>query len=302
MNVFHILERGIRYLLDSDYRFAFNASKGMYHKMGDEEYIKRIFKAKLGYNLNLDQPRTFNEKIQWIKLNDRNDIYTSMVDKYEAKKYVANIIGKEHIIPTIGVWEKFEEVDFDRLPNEFVLKTTHGCGGIFICPDKGKMDINKAKETITKTINSNYYFYMREWPYKNVKPRIIAEEYIKEKNGDLKDYKFFCFNGKVKCFKIDFDRFVEHHANYYDPSGKLLPFGEMDYPPVFNKKIDIPKELNTMIELAEKLSTGFRFLRVDFYDVDGKILFGELTFSPAAGVGKFTPEEWDYKLGDWLQL
>ena len=302
MKVSHIISRGLKYVFNSEYRFAFNASKGMYHEMDDEEYLKRIFKAKLGYSLNLESPRTFNEKIQWLKINDRKEVYSLMVDKYEAKKHVKAIIGEEYIIPTYGVWDSFESIDFDSLPDTFVLKTTHGCGGVYICQDRKKFDREQARNTIMKTLNSNYFYYMREWPYKNVKPRIIAEKYISEANGDLKDYKFFCFNGKVKCFKIDFDRFVEHHANYYDPDGKLLPFGELDYPPIPGKKLYMPKELDSMISLAEKLSSGLRFLRVDFYYIEGKIYFGELTFSPAAGAGRFIPEEWDYKLGEWLQL
>ena len=164
-------------------------------------------------------------------------------------------------------------------------------------------DVQKAKEKINKSLKNNYFYHSREWPYKNVKPRIIAEQYMEDaETKELRDYKFFCFNGKVKCFKIDFDRATQHRANYYDENGKLLPFGEAICPPDHSREIKLPKELNIMIELAEKLATDIPFVRVDFYDANGHIYFGEMTFYPASGFGKFIPDEWDYKLGEWLTL
>ena len=302
MDIKNIVTKGIKYCTDSDYRFAFNASRGKYNNMPDEEYLVKLFKAKLGYNLNLKNPATFNEKIQWLKLYDRNPIYTSMVDKYEAKNYVGKIIGFDHIINTIGVWNRFEDIDFEKLPERFVLKTTHGCGGIYICKDKAVFDKEKAANEINKTLCKNYYLYSREWPYKNVKPRVIAEEYIEETEDELKDYKFFCFNGKAKVFKVDFDRFTDHFANYYDIEGNLMPFGEAQYPPRPDRMINLPSNLERMIELAEILSKNIRFLRVDFYNVNNRILFGELTFSPDGGMGRFTSADWDRTLGGWLVL
>ena len=272
----------------------------------DKLYLKLSYRLKMGKKLNLKNPKTFNEKLQWLKLYNRKPEYTTMVDKYAVKQYVAERIGSEYIIPTLGIWNRVEDIDFDTLPNCFVLKTTHdgGGGGIVICTDKTKFDKAKA---ITRLNNSFFkhdiYKELKEWPYKNVPRRIIAEQYLENKNlKELRDYKFFCFNGQCKCFKVDFDRFIEHRANYYDSNGNLLKFGENVCPPLFEKKIEVPKNINTMISLANKLSEDIPFLRVDFYDVDGKIYFGELTFFPASGMGTFTSEEWDLALGEWIHL
>ena len=272
-------------------------------KVSDETFLKILYKFIINKELNLKNPQTFNEKLQWLKLNDRKDIYTTMVDKYEVKKYVSAIIGKEYVIPTLGVYDKFNEIDFKKLPNKFVIKCTHDSGSVIICKDKKKFDIKMAKKKINKALKHNYYYTGREWPYKNVKPRIIIEEYMQdEKLKELRDYKFFCFNGKVNLFKVDLDRFLEHRANYYDKNLKLLKFGEEVCPPDFEKKIEIPKDIMKMIELAEKLSNEKKFVRIDFYYTNKKIYFGEMTFYPASGFGKFTSEDWDYKLGKWINI
>lgn len=269
----------------------------------DELYLKIQYRRTVGKKLNLDNPTTFNEKIQWLKLHDRKDIYTTMVDKYTAKKYVADIIGDEYIIPTFGVYNKFEEINFDELPEQFVIKCTHDSGGLVVVDDKNKLDINVARTKINTSLRRNFYYSGREWPYKNVKPRIIVEKYMHDSSAnELRDYKFFCFNGLVKCFKIDFNRFVKHQANYYDTNGNLLKFGEIVCPPDFKKKLDMPINLSQMVKLAEKLAKGFPFLRVDFYEVNEKIFFGELTFYPASGMGKFKPEIWDRRLGDMINI
>ena len=229
------------------------------------------------------------------------------MDKYAVKDYAANIIGEQYIIPTLGVWEHFDEINFDELPNRFVLKCTHDSGGVIICKDKDMLDKAAAKCKMENNLEYNYYWPGREWPYKNVKPRIIAERYLpdnaaKQRDGEVRDYKFFCFNGKVNCFKIDFDRFTEHKANYYSRDKELLKFGERVCPPDFSKNLEIPSNIDAMIQLAEKLSKKYPFMRVDLYDVEGKIYFGELTFYPASGFGSFIPEEWDFKLGELLKL
>lgn len=269
----------------------------------DPTYLKMRYYFSMGKRLHLDNPKTFNEKLQWLKLYNRRLEYVKMVDKYEAKEYVKSILGEEYIIPTLGVWDRFEDIDFDMLPDQFVLKCTHDSNGLVICKDKTKLDTEAARRKINKSLKRNYYYVGREWPYKNVKPRIIAEKYMV---GDpvvgLPDYKFFCFNGVCKCMKVDFDRFVEHRANYYDPAGNLLDLGEVICPPNIDNVINLPCTKDDMIKLAEKLSQDIPFLRVDFYDMDGKIYFGELTFYPASGFGAFTDEKWDDKLGEWLQL
>ncbi len=271
--------------------------------LSDEKYLKVYYKSIFHKKLNLDNPVTFNEKLQWLKIHDKNPQYSKMVDKYETKTYTAEIIGKKYIIPTLGIYDRFEDIDFEKLPNQFVIKCTHDSGGVLICKDKNRFNVKDARKKVNKSLKRDFYNCGREWPYKNVKPRIIIEEYIIDKSiNELQDYKFFCFNGKTKFFKIDFNRFIEHHANYYDTNCKLLPFGEKTCLPDYNKKIEIPSNIYKMIELAERLSKDIPFVRVDFYNVNGQILFGEMTFYPAAGFGKFEPEEWDRKLGDMLDL
>lgn len=262
----------------------------------------------MGHRLDLNCPMTFNEKLQWLKLYDRKPEYTTMVDKYAVKKYVADIIGDDFIIPTLGVWDSFDEIEFDTLPNQFVLKTTHGGGGVglVICKDKSTFDKSEAKRKLDASMRSDIYKSLREWPYKNVPKRILAETFLspKEKSApaDLLDYKFFCFNGEVKFFKVDFGRFVDHHANYYSPEGVLLDFGEQRLKPDAHYPIELPGNLDKMVSLAECLSKDIPFLRVDFYNVDGKIFFGELTFYPASGHGKWTSDDVDLSIGEYLKL
>ena len=285
-------------------KIVFSLSRrGFFNWFPDKWYISLMYYARLDKKLNLNKPCTFNEKLQWLKLNERNIAYAKFVDKYEAKELVGNIIGKEHIIPTIGIWNKFDDINFEQLPNEFVIKCTHDSGGIIICKDKDSFNIQEAKKKINKCLKKNYYWHCREWPYKSVTPRIIVENYIKvSNNNELNDYKFFCFNGKVKFFKIDFDRFIQHKANYYDTKGNLLPFYEEICPSNPDKKLEMPENLNEMIKLAELIAKNHLFLRVDFYDVNNIIYFGEITFYPASGFGKILPEEWDFKIGKLLDL
>lgn len=429
---------------------SFLFRQGIMRKLPDPIYLKMRYRLALKKSLRLEDPHTFNEKLQWLKLYDRKPIYTTMVDKFAVKQYVAERIGKEYIIPTLGVWDKFDDIDFDALPNQFVLKCTHDSGGLVIVRDKDTMNMGAAKQKIEKSLKDNYYYNGREWPYKDVKPRIIAEQYmtdggnklsdykihnfngipkvilvcrdrfassgltedfftgtwehldirrpnhpnstteiekpaeldemlelsrvlskdipflrtdfytinhkvyfgemtfypasgfagfvpdewdktlggwikmpieggvilykeniyilisadsdISAKGGELTDYKFFCFNGKVKCFKIDFNRFTNHRANYFTSEGELLPFGEVVCPPDFSRKLAMPHSLKKMIEFSERLSADVPFLRVDFYEVNKQIYFGELTFFPASGFGTFEPDKWDYTLGSWLAL
>ena len=275
-------------------------------RLSDKAYLSLQYRCFIGKSINWDNPTSFTEKLQWLKLYNRRPEHSTMVDKYEVKEYVAQTIGSEHIIPTYGVWDRFEDIDFDSLPNQFVLKCTHDSGGLVICKDKQTLDKDAARRKIEKSLHRDYYLAGREWPYKNVPKRIIAEKFItpsqKTLTADLHDYKFFCFNGKVKFFKVDFGRFVEHHANYYSSEGKLLNFGEKGLDPDPNYPIELPINLGEMISLAEKLSENEPFLRVDFYNVNGKIFFGELTFYPASGMGQFNPTEYDDWIGNLLSL
>lgn len=290
-------------LCNSDDRFLLLSSLSLFKDMNDEEYLKKLFKCHMKRELNLDNPQTFNEKLQWLKLYDRKPEYTTMVDKYAVKKYVADIIGEEYIIPTLGVWNHFDEIDFDKLPNQFVLKCTHDSGGIVICTDKSNLDLKAAKKKIEKCLKRNYYWSSREWPYKDVKPRIIAEPYMEDSKAyELIDYKFMCFNGEVKCSFTCSERFSEDglKVTFFDKDWNVMPF-ERHYPASKNppKK---PINYDKMIQFSEQLSKGILFVRVDFYEINGQLFFGELTFYPGGGFEEFTPEEWDYKLGDFLKL
>lgn len=269
----------------------------------DKMYIKTRYKLVFNKKINLKNPTTFNEKLQWLKLYDRNPEYTKMVDKYEAKEYVSNIIGKKYIIPTLGVWKNFEDIDFSKLPNQFVLKCTHDSGGLVICKDKSKLNINEAKRKITKSLKKNYFYAEREWPYKNVKPKIIAEQYMVDDSGmKLKDYKFFCFNGIAQTILVCSNRNGSFkNTNFYDINWNLQPFTRENHKNN-NEQIKKPKNLDEMITIAEKLSKDIPFVRVDLYEINRKVYFGELTFYPSSGFEGFEPEEWDKKLGNMLEL
>lgn len=301
MKIKRYLNALYRFITNKDYRFLILSGQGFYDNMDDEAYLKRKYKACMGKEIHLDSPQTFNEKLQWLKLHDRKPEYTTMVDKYAVKMYVADIIGEKYIIPTLGVWNHFDEIDFDKLPNQFVLKCTHDSGGIVICKDKNKLDLKSAKKKIEKSLKQNYYWSGREWPYKDVKPRIIAEEYMIDESGyELKDYKFFCFNGEPKMMFIATDRGLDTKFDFYDMEFNHLPFTNGH--PNANKQIKKPKNYSTMLALSAKLSFGIPHVRVDFYNINGKIYFGELTFFHWSGLVPFEPEEWDYKLGSWLKL
>jgi len=295
----------IKKLLENPYKFLFILDKLKLSKfIPDKPYLKIKFRAHMGKKLNLKNPQTFSEKLQWMKLYNRRPEYTMMVDKYEVKDYVEGIIGSEYIIPTLGVWDRVEEIDFDALPNQFVLKCTHDSGGLVICKDKSKLDIEKAKETMRKALLADFYFMGREWPYKNVPKRIIAEEYKEDtETGELRDYKFFCFDGVVKALFIASDRQAEGEEvkfDFFDTEFNHLPFKNGH--PNATKEIKKPVTFEKMKELAAKLSVGIPQVRVDFYEVDGKIYFGEITFFHHDGMTPFDPEEWDYKFGEWINL
>lgn len=270
----------------------------------DRLYVKWLFRCTMGYKLDLDNPQTFNEKLQWLKLYNRKPEYTQMVDKVGAKEYVASVLGDEYIIPTLGVYNNASEIDFDALPDQFVLKCTHDSGVIIICKDKSKLDKEDAVRRLNKNLKRRYYCWSREWPYKGVKPRIICEKYMVDESGyELKDYKFFCFNGEPKSLFIATDRAKadeETKFDFFDMEFNHLPFTNGH--PNSNRKINKPLGFETMKMLAAKLSKDIPHVRVDFYDINGRIYFGELTFFHWSGLVKFEPKEWDYTFGEWLKL
>ena len=271
----------------------------------DKIYLQLMFRCKMGYKLDLSNPKSFSEKIQWLKLNNRNPLYTTLVDKYAVKDYVAKIIGKEHIIPILGMWNSAEQIDFDSLPNKFVLKTTNGGGGsVLICKNKLTLDREASIKKMGMQLKQrSIYKTYREWPYKNVPPRIIAEKYMEDENGELNDYKFFCFNGKPQYCQVIRDRFTKETIDFYDLEWKHMPFVGLN-PVVENgiNPVEKPRCLKALIEACENLSKGIPFVRVDFFVINNQFYFGEMTFYPASGLGAFRPMEWNYRLGDLIKL
>ena len=277
--------------------------------MPDKLYLMLKFRLWMGQWPNLKHPKSFNEKLQWLKLYNRKPEYTVMVDKVKVKDYVASVIGKEHIIPTLGVWDNPDMIDFDSLPNRFVLKCNHNSGlGMYICKDKSELNIDIVKEGLREGLKQDFYVGGREWPYKDVHRLILAEEFLEpnsdsKREGGLKDYKFFCFDGAVKALFIAKDRDKGPHStkfDFFDENFNHLPFTN-GHP---NAEImpEKPIMFEEMKMLAAKLSKGIPHVRIDFYEVDGLVYFGEMTFFHWSGFTPFVPEEWDYKFGEWLSL
>lgn len=281
--------------------FFLQKTAGLWHN--DKLYLKLMYFLKLGNCADFDKPNTFNEKLNWIKLYDRKPLYTVLVDKSLVKDYVAKKIGTTYVIPTIKTYETSNDIEWETLPNRYVIKTTHGGGssGVVIVKDKNKIDIHEAKEKIDKSLNTDLYIIAREWPYKNVKKRIIIEKFVEDEAGELCDYKFFCFNGVAKFFKVDFDRFTNHKANYYDRNLNPMPYREKQFLSDFEVN-KIPNNIYEMFEIADRLAEDIPFVRVDLYNVSGKILFGEMTFFPDAGFCHFAPDSADKEIGDLLIL
>ncbi len=268
----------------------------------DKLFLQMLYRRVLDKRLDLNNPITFNEKLQWMKLYDRRPEYTTMVDKYAVKKYVADIIGEEYIIPTLGVWDKPEEIDWESLPDQFVLKCTHDSGGLVICRDKSKLDKPAAIEKLRKSLKRSYYKLGREWPYKNVPKRILAEKYMEDTSvGDLPDYKFFCFDGVVKAMFIGTERGSgDVKFDYYDAEFNHLDL--IQEHPMSGRNLTKPEHFDEMKQLASKLSKGLPQVRVDFYNINGAIYFGELTLFHHGGIVPFHPESWDYEFGNWIKL
>ena len=296
------MNKFIRLFVDPYYGFSVLLRRVFSRFISDDRsYIKVDYFLKMRRFPNLEHPKTFNEKLQWLKLNDKHEEYAKLVDKYEVKKYVGDIIGEEMIIPTLGVWDRFEDIEFEKLPQQFVLKTTHDSGGVVVVKDKNRLDLKVAKKKLEKSLRHNYYYDHREYPYKNVKPRIIAEKFMVDESGtELKDYKFFCFHGEVKLLFVATDRPFDTHLDFFDVDFNHLPFKRGHS--CTKKEIKKPANFEEMKRLASILSKGIPFVRVDLYNINGRIYFGELTFFPAAGVVPFEPAEWDEKIGSWLKL
>lgn len=299
-----IIKKANKYISNQEYRMRVNSKLGLYNNMDDKKFIEKMFKATMDYPLNLENPKSFNEKLQWLKLYDRNPLYTKLVDKYKVREYISEKIGEDYLIPLLGVWDDPEDIDFDSLPNKFVLKCNHNSGlGMCICTDKNKIEIKKVKNELKSGLAQNYYLNGREWPYKNVSRKIICEKYMTDETGkNLRDYKFYCFDGKPKIVGIYQDRNSDKETtgDFFDMNFEWvdLKFG---MPNALNKP-QKPQKFQEMIKIAEILSEGMPEVRVDLYISNNKIYFGELTFFDGGGFDKIEPLERDYKLGSWIKL
>ena len=270
--------------------------------ISDKTYLKLLYETRIGKKLNLKNPITFDEKLQWLKLYDRKDEYTVWADKYEVRNYVAEKLGEQYLIPLLGVWNSADELKLDDLPEQFVLKCTHDSASVCICTNKKNFDWNAAMDKLQKSLNQNYYWHSREWPYKNITPRIIAEAYMTDESGtELKDYKIYTFGGEPYLTQMDFDRFHNHRRNLYTTEWEYID-ETIEYSKDPNVKIAKPEHLEEMLECSRKLAVGTISLRTDFYSINGKIYFGEITFYQEAGFAHFEHEEFAKKLGDQIKL
>lgn len=286
------------------YILPFLCKLGYYDKMPDEKYLKKYYRWETCRPLNLEQPQLFSEKLQWIKLYDRKPEYTTMVDKITAKAYVGNIIGQEHIIPLLGQWDTPEEIDFDALPDQFVIKCNHNSGaGLCICKDKSTLDFAAVRKALHYALEGDYYLEKREWPYKDVHKKVFAEKFMVDESGtELKDYKLYCFNGEPKIVQVDYNRFTpEHKRNYYTPDWEFIHM-KYDCPNDPNAGLPKPRQLEGMLSIARTLARDIPFIRVDLYCTYDQIYFGELTFFPTAGFACFEPLEYERLLGSWITL
>jgi len=297
------LKKIIKLLINKDYRYIVMTNIGRKADISGEELLQRLYRIHMGRPLNLENPVLYTEKLQWLKLYDHRPEYSRMVDKYAVKEYIAETIGPEYVIPLLGVWDRAEDIDFDSLPQQFVLKTTHDSGGIVVCKDKKTLDIASVRKMLSFYHKRSYFEQNREWPYKDVPHRIIAEQYMEDsRHKELRDYKFFTFDGEPKVLYIaqGRGRGEKTVADFFDMDFHHLPFtidhDMADTPP------EKPAQFELMKRLAAQLSQGTPQLRVDFYEVDGRVYFGEMTFFHCSGLCPFHPEEWDQTFGDWVKL
>lgn len=312
MDIKHILKAGIKFFANSDYRFSILSAKGFYNNVPDEEYLKKLYKVKVGRELNLENPQTFTEKLNWLKVYDHNPRYTMLADKYQVREWVAETIGEEYLVPLLGVFDSADEINFDLLPDKFALKCTHNSGeGMCLCRDKSQLDTDNVVRRLNIALKKNYYQAGREWAYKNIVPRIICEEMLECERVDelfntIINYKFYCFDGEPRFLYVAIDNTENGKKNgtklnILDLNWEKTPFYRTDHAPI-NDEIKKPADFDKMIDISRKLAAGFPFARVDLYYVNDKIYFSEMTFCPGAGIAPFFPQEWERKIGDWITL
>ena len=288
-------------------KFCVKLMEHFFTWLPDRLYLDLYYRFKMGQRLNLKCPSTFSEKLQWLKLYDRRREYSMMVDKLAVKDYVASVIGKQYVIPSLGSWDSPEDIEWELLPKRFVLKTTHGGGsmGVIVCKDKDSFDKQKAVEKLKCSMKQDIYKYFKEWPYKNIKKKVFAEVFIETNPdvSDLPDYKWYCFNGEPKFCQVIQDRTTEETIDFFDTEWKHQEFIGLN-PTAGHALSAIPKPtlLNIQLQIASKLSKGIPFSRIDLYEIRGSVYFGEITFVPMGGFGKFRPELYNEILGELINL
>lgn len=295
-----------RYFRDPYYALGYDMIQKCPHLMSDKFYLSVLWKMKMGYELDWKHPKTFNEKLQWLKLHDRNPLYTTLVDKYRVKQWVADKIGEQYVIPTLAVYNSVDEIDLDKLPDQFVLKCNHDSGSAVICRDKSTFDLEVVKRKLGDALKKNFYWEAREWPYKNVKRCVLAEKFLE--GLDVKsapaDYKFYCFGGEPKLFYITSDKggILPTREDFFDIDGRHLDIQDKNYPNNPRRIPQLPSQLDDMLRVSRILAKGTMHLRVDFYEIAGRVYCGELTFYEDGGFCEFSPEKHNRILGDWIKL
>lgn len=279
-------------------------SRGLLNWLSDDIYLKLIYKSALKKELNLKNPINYNERLQWLKINDRKTHYTKYVDKLEVRGLISNKIGEKYLIPLLGVYETVDDIDWEMLPEQFVLKCTHGSGTNIICSNKSNLNVNHSIKQLKKWMNKNWYWVGREWPYKNIKPKIICEKYMVENEGEeLKDYRVFCFDGEPKFIAVDFEinNKEKTRRNLYDLEWNFLE-NEISYPRELGIDVKRPFQLENMVNISKFLSKDMAHVRIDFYSIGEEIYFGEMTFYHQLGLAKISPEEFSDKMGSWIPI
>lgn len=300
-------------LTDREYRTIRLAKAGAYNYMSDRDYLMMQYQVRMHRTLNLDDPQLFSEKLQWLKLNDHNPLYTQLVDKYRVRDYIAEKIGEEYLIPLLGVWDDPDDIDFDALPDQFVLKCNHNSGtGMCICRDKSRLNYDAVRKNLQKGLRENFYLRCREWPYKNVPRKIIAEKLMASSSDvlsekGLDDYRFYCFHGEPRLIYAYQSGTLDYgnkpgiaSCDIFDANWRHLPFRQKS-PNAPTAPLP-PANLSKMLEISRCLSDNKTFMRVDIYEIDGQLYIGELTLYPGGGFAPFYPSEWDREIGAWLTL
>lgn len=294
-----------RFLFDSQIRFDYLSKLGVFNWMNDESYLKLLYQVRTGEKLNLDNPTRLNEKLQWLKINNRKTQYTMLADKYLVKEYIKESIGEKYVVPLLGMWENVEDINFDLLPEKFVIKCNHTSStGVVICRDKKELNLNDVKTQLKTGLKTNYYYRSREWPYKNIKRVIFAEEFLENQDGsEIIDYKFYCYGGEPRYFMVSYGEASHHVRNHkFDMDLRSIDYLFKDKPVIDEESICMPNNIQEMIAIVRKLAVGFPHIRIDLYNVNGKVYFGEFTFYSGGGFINIKSREYEQQLADYIDV